>query len=113
MQLVNFSVTKTTDNNVDVSWITSAEVNVSRFEIQASTNGSAYFNVGTVTAKGNSFPTRYSLQDLPANKTGVRFYRLKMVDKDGSFTYSAVKSIKFSDLKSGLVNIFPHPAVIR
>ena len=32
-----------------------------------------------------------------------------MIDKDGSFTYSDVKSIKFSDIKS-LINVFPNPA---
>ena len=39
------------------------------------------------------------------------FYRLKMIDKDGSFTYSMIRNIKFSDLRNGLINIFPNPAV--
>ena len=33
-----------------------------------------------------------------------------MIDKDGSFSYSLVRSLKFSDLRIGLLNIFPNPA---
>jgi hypothetical protein len=110
LQLVNFDVAKTKDNNVEITWITAAEINMAQYEVQASINGSTFFTVGTVTPKGNNFPTSYSIEDLPVNKTGVRFYRLKMVDRDGSFSYSAIKSIKFSDIPPGLVSIFPNPA---
>jgi hypothetical protein len=110
VQLVNFDVTKTSSNNVQITWITAAEVNVSRFEVQASINGSTFFTVATTLAKGNNFPTRYTQQDFRVNNTGVRFYRLKMIDKDGSFSYSPVRSVKFSDLKAGLINIYPNPA---
>ncbi|MEP6595430.1 MAG: ice-binding family protein [Ginsengibacter sp.] len=110
LQLVNFEVAKTTGNNVEVSWITASEINVSGFEVQVSVNGSPFVKIGTVSSKGNSFPTQYSLQDLQTNKTGVRFYRLKMIDRDGSTTYSLVKSLKFADLTVGLIKIFPNPA---
>jgi hypothetical protein len=110
MQLINFDVAKTTDDNVLVSWITTSEVNVAGYEVQVSVSGSPFVKVGFVSAKGNGFPTRYDLPDLQANKTGVRLYRLKMMDKDGSFTYSFVRSLKFSDLRIGLINIFPNPA---
>src|SRR6185295_8753975 len=98
-------------NNAQITWITTAEVNVSRYEIEASVNGSPFVKIGTVSSLESSFPTRYTFQDLQPNKTGVRFYRLKMIDKDGSFSYSFVRNLKFSDLKFGLVNIFPNPAV--
>jgi len=110
LNLIDFEVTKATGDNVQVSWITTSEVNVSRYEVEASVNGSPFVKMGTVAAQGNDFPTRYNFQDLQANKTGVRFYRLKMIDKDDAFTYSFVRSLKFSDLKLGLGNIFPNPA---
>src|SRR5204862_8352770 len=31
-------------------------------------------------------------------------------NKDGSFTYSLVSSVQFSDLRFGVINIFPNPA---
>ena len=109
LQLVSFEVTKTTGNNAQLSWITTAEVNVSRYEVETSVNGGAFVKIGTITSQENGFPTRYTFQDLQPNKSGVRFYRLKMIDKDGSFSYSFVRNLKFSDLKLGLLNIFPNP----
>ena len=109
LYLVDFNVSKTPGNDVMVSWITTSEVNVSRYEVEASLNGTTFYKAGTVSSKGNTYPTRYNFQDVALNKTGTHFYRLKMIDKDGSFTYSEVKSIKFSDIKS-LINVFPNPA---
>ena len=111
LRLVNFDVIKTTGDNVQISWITASEVNVARYEVEASINASVFYKVGTVFSKANSFPSQYSYQDVDINKTGVRFYRLKMIDKDGLFTYSMVKSVKFSELRIGLLTIFPNPGV--
>lgn len=111
LELLSFNVTKTTGNNVEIRWATASEVNVLRYEVEASVNGTAFYKVGSVSSKGNSFLSEYNSQDIQFNKTGVRFYRLKMIDKNGSFIYSPVKSVKFSDLKMGLINIFPNPAI--
>jgi hypothetical protein len=110
LQLLNFEVAKTTGNVVEISWITAAEVNVLKYEVEASINGGPFMKIGTLAPKGNGTPARYNLQDLQANKTGVRLYRLKMIDRDGSVNYSAIRSLKFSEMKFGLVNIFPNPA---
>ena len=111
LKLIKFDIAKKTDNNVEISWITTSEVSVSRYEVEASINASVFYKISTVTSKGNNYPSQYTWQDIQSNKTGTVFYRLKMVDKDGLFTYSNVKSIKFSELKAGLINIFPNPAV--
>lgn len=110
LQLINFNVTKTTDNNAQITWVTASEVDVLRYEVETSVNGIDFYKIETISSKSNTLPNEYSLQDVPVNKTGVRFYRLKMINKDGSFTYSPVKTLKFSDLKIGLINIFPNPA---
>jgi hypothetical protein len=110
LQLVNFDAEKTTGNNVLVSWVTAGESNVLGYEVQVSINGLPFEKIGMVAAKGNNYPTMYTLKDLHSDKSGTRLYRLKMMDKDGSFTYSLVKSLQFSDVRFGLVNIFPNPA---
>ena len=110
LELLSFNVSKTIGDNVNITWVTATEVDVLRYEVEASINGTAFYKVNTISSKGTNYPSQYNIQDIQANKTGVRFYRLKMIDKDGSFTYSEIKSIKFSDLKSGLINIFPNPA---
>ncbi len=110
LKLVSFDAVKTADNNVSISWITGSEINVDHYDIEASVNGTAFYTVGSVASKNNSYATKYTIEDIRFNKTGLRFYRLKMVDKDGVFTYSGVRSIKFSDLANGLINVYPNPA---
>ncbi len=111
IKLTNFDAAKTPANNVQLTWTTASEVNMARYEIEASINANAFYKAGSVASKGNNFPTQYTYQDADMNKTGVRFYRIKTIEKDGSYAYSGVKSVKFSDVKSGVINIFPNPAV--
>jgi len=110
IKLANFDVVKNNAGNAQLTWLTPSDVNMLRYEIESSINASAFNKTGTIVSKGNNFPTQYSFQDVTQNKTGVYFYRLKMIDKDGGFTYSMVKSIQFSEIKTGLINLFPNPA---
>lgn len=77
---------------VRLNWKTSFEENVSRFEIQHSTNGADFSNIGSVTATNNLSGSEYSfLHNTPS--AGRGYYRLKMIDIDGQFEYSNVVSI--------------------
>ena len=111
LKLISFDAVKTTGNNVQLTWQTTSEVNLLRYEIESSSNGVAFYKAGTVAAKGNNYPTQYTFKDVDVNKTGTRFYRLKMANNDASISYSTVKSIKFSETGIGLINISPNPAV--
>ena len=84
---------------------------MSHYEISSSIDGSTFKTKGTVAAKGNNFATQYSFKDVDFNKSGTRYYRLKMVSNDASFSYSTIKTIKFSEIEIGLINISPNPAV--
>lgn len=111
VKLVNFDVAKTIGNHVQLSWVTSTEINMLRYDIESSINGVAFNKAGTVTAKGNNFSTQYTFKDVDGNKTGTRFYRLKMVNNDATFSYSPVKSIRLSETETALIIISPNPAV--
>ena len=100
-----------------LQWTSANEVNVDRFEIERSLNGRDFGMIGKIKA-GLS---KYSFTDnnpfaspLSPNNTvgreglGVRYYRLKMVDKDGQFTYSPVRMLNNSG--SFFVSIYPNPA---
>lgn len=110
LRLMNFDAVKTTADNVQISWTTTSEVNMSRYEVESSVNAIAFKKVGTVISKGNNFSTVYTFKDVDVNKSGVRYYRLKMIDIQGTFSYSSVKSIKFSEVTSGIFNVSPNPA---
>ncbi len=92
---------------VDVTWQTSFEQNLQSFKVEHSIDGSIFTTIGTVAPANDPSGSSYSFKHLtPAE--GKNFYRLKIIEADGSFHYSDIKLVNF-DLQS-LVNIYPDPA---
>ncbi|HKO79030.1 MAG TPA: hypothetical protein VJU78_01485 [Chitinophagaceae bacterium] len=97
------------NSSVVLKWQTASEQISDHFEVERHVNGTFYEKIGEVMAKGESRATvDYSFIDdrpLPGNN----IYRLKMVDRDGKFTYSYVVTINiqktvFIRVRSSLVN---------
>jgi hypothetical protein len=112
--LVNFDARK--DNNTNeqsrslISWRTATEVNSDYFEIQHSlTSGKSWHKVGVVSAKSESTViVDYSYVDNnPSN--GNNLYRLKMVDKDGTFAFSRIVNLNFENIPELIA--YPNPVV--
>ena len=108
VKLAEFKVTgKAT--GVTLSWKTSAELNSSHFDIERSGDSKIWSTQGSVQAAGNiSVDQNYSFTDASPN-SGTNHYRLKIVDIDGKFDYSVIKSVSFS---SSALNVVagPNPA---
>jgi Secretion system C-terminal sorting domain len=84
------------DDNSILSWVTYSEQDASHFEIEKSIDGfaSSKNTVGKVEAAGNSSVKKsYSFAEKN-NNSPVNYYRIKMVDKNGSFVYSNIVSVK-------------------
>lgn len=104
--LISFEATKAAEAN-SIHWTTSAEINVSSFEVERSTDGRIFFTIGNVMPFGNGSSSNYQLNDdKRANR--INYYRLKIIDKDGSVRYSTVKIIDNS--VSYTISAFPNPA---
>lgn len=91
-----------------LNWETTTEINSSHFIVQRFTNNRpAFDSIGIVSAKGNSNSvSKYSLSDkLPVK--GTNYYRLKQVDKDGKFIYSATVAVNFDG--DFTVSCYPNP----
>ncbi|MCS3798633.1 choice-of-anchor Q domain-containing protein [Niastella sp. OAS944] len=86
-----------------LQWETADEVNTSHFILERSTNGNTYASVATIPAGNNV----YSYKDYNSFN-GKIYYRLKMVDKDGQFTYSTI--VTLNNNGTGSVSIYPNPA---
>ncbi len=94
--LVNFSGTLK-GNNVLLDWSTSAEYSSKEFQLERSNDGITYRKLATVAAAGFSTTAKkYTYLDVEA--TEVNYYRLKMVDIDGSNKQSDVVIVKNSAL---------------
>ncbi|MES1222237.1 MAG: T9SS type A sorting domain-containing protein [Bacteroidota bacterium] len=96
VDLVSFTAQRQ-NNNVLLQWSTASEQNSKDFIIQHSTNGNTWANTGSLPAAGNSNDIRnYSyLHTDPV--AGNNYYRILQTDLDGKFSYSKIRTVKFSD----------------
>lgn len=77
---------------IDLSWKTATETNSWYFAVERY-NGTAFDSIGAVTAAGNSTqPLSYSFADYNAS-SGWNYYRLKQVDINGQYDYSAIVAV--------------------
>lgn len=94
--------------DAELKWITQNEINADRFEIQRSYNGVEYNSIGDVQAKGNSSTeTAYDFIDAEI-KPGTNYYRLNMIDRDGSYEYSSIVILKAGKQTESL-SVYPNP----
>ena len=76
-----------------LKWSTTREENSRTFVVEKSANAVLFDSIGTVACKGTLLSTAsYSFTD-PTPFPGANYYRLKLVDRDGKFTYSSVKKV--------------------
>ncbi|MFP5043105.1 T9SS type A sorting domain-containing protein, partial [Parasediminibacterium sp. JCM 36343] len=109
LTLTTFIAQAALNNRTQLTWQTTNETNTCLFEIERSSDGKNYAAIGDVTAKGNGAGSYYYTDNTPLQGTGAAYYRLKMVDKDGSFTYSQVVTISNTSAKAG-ITLVPNPA---
>jgi YHYH protein/Secretion system C-terminal sorting domain len=105
-----FSFTGRIDRSTAIlNWQTNSEINSSHFIIERSTDGQHFETAGNVPAAGNTTaPSNYQFTDQIIS-TGILYYRIKNVDRDGKFSYSAIIRLQLQDLGSAF-NLLPNPA---
>lgn len=108
LKLLEFKAIKK-HSSVELKWQTADEQNSDEFIIERSKDGQEFLSIGQLDAKGNSSTTanHYAFFDNDPVK-GNNYYRLKMMDKDGSFEYSGIEKIYNGDEQ--VVSLFPNPA---
>lgn len=106
LHLLSFTGSVLQNGKNQLQWKTANEDNVNFFEIERGDNGNRYSPLLMQAAVGHG-DNSYSVVD--ANPlSGMNYYRLKMVDKDGRFTYSNIIRLK-NNVKS-VFSMFPNPA---
>jgi hypothetical protein len=106
VNLISFEGFKN-DSKVDLRWSSASEINFEKYVVERSADGRNFTAMGTVP--GTSLPqvNHYKLTDhLPIN--GSNFYRLRMVDIDGTFAFSTVIRIDFTTLQK--LSVYPNPS---
>jgi hypothetical protein len=100
------------NNSTFLQWETINENNSSHFVVERSIDGRNFESIGTVAAAGNTTTAnQYSHIDNDAANlsTVIIYYRLKMVDTDTKYKYSAIVTIYLADIANRIV-ISPNPA---
>jgi len=112
VKFLNFSATKN-NNSAILNWSVENENTLTdRYEIERSSNGVSFEKIVTISAlsngrSGNTYS--YIQQNLSSIKnSGVIYFRIKQIDKDGKFVYTDIKNIRLNT-KGILVGVYPNP----
>ncbi len=89
-------------------WRTASEENSSFYEVQSSEDGTTFQPSIKVQSRNNRLGADYRTEvNLKNTKT---FFRLKMADQNGDFTYSRIISIETDLATDNLPGLHPNPA---
>lgn len=111
--LVSFSGKETGLNQNTLEWITSDEKNFSNFEIQRSADAKFFETIGSIASSQNQSGLLKTYEFVDNNSRGNLYYRLKMIDIDGSFDLSRIISVKNAIEKSIVGSFYPNPSAER
>ena len=112
VRLTTFNAVK---NNQDafVTWtVQNQDANADRFEVERSFNGTDFKYIGMTDANDNGGNLSYNYTDRNITSlkgVGIIYYRLKSVDKNGTFVYSQVRDIRL-EAATFAINLYPNPA---
>lgn len=93
----------------NLSWGTEQESNTGYFVVEHSTDGVIYTPLGTVSAAGfSNNRIAYKFADTKTT-AGQNFYRIKAMDKDGSYRYSNIASVNVKLKGLFVTGVYPSP----
>lgn len=112
--IVEFKGNITSDAIAKLNWSVTNEININHYDLERSTNGSEFSKVAQVNAinaSSSSAISNYNANDNVAGLNGIIYYRLKIVENDGTIKYSNVINFKLSQSTRTVVSLYPNPAV--
>jgi len=107
LTLISFTAVPQNDNTTALYWNTANEINTKHFVIEQSNDGRSFTTVTNTVAKGKA-SNSYAITVADIT-TGIIFFRLKIVDHDGSFVYSPIIKMDKRKNSSG-INVVSNPA---
>jgi hypothetical protein len=105
LTLLSFTGSADADGNM-LKWETAQERNTEAFSLEMSTDGKAFTTIGMIAAQGNGSANYQYRHSVPENQTDF-LYRLRMIDKGGSHTFS--NTIHLVRAQQSAVSFLPNP----
>jgi hypothetical protein len=94
------------DKGIEIEWVAREEYNVLEYQIQRSREGTHFETVGAVPAQEKAiFVKDYNFVDA-SPKTGDNYYRLAVLNMDGTIEYSDIETVRYVNNSSEFL-VFP------
>lgn len=108
IRLLSFSADCEREGTVSIRWETAAETHADHFQIEHSTDMRAWQQIAMVSAR---YPIGGRYEYLHFGKAPRAFYRLRMVDTDGSYTFSSIVEVETARCLSteASLTVYPNP----
>ena len=107
--LQSFTASAITFRYTSIQIATTNETNAAGIEIERSYDGTNFYGVDSLAAKGNVSLNQYSFTDKVNPDATTAYYRLKLINKDGTYQYSAIVTVQLS-VNHDQISIYPNPA---
>ncbi len=103
LKMLEFTATAINESAM-LNWTMSQQANISRYEIEHSTDNSSFVLIGRRPLNKDGI---YNLvHSSPVN--GINYYRIKMIGSDGSVSYSPSRKVNF--VVTASLTVYPNPA---
>lgn len=107
LPLTSISVAANAKNGgIEINWNTNNEVQVQGFEVERASDAISFKTIATEAAM-NNVNNSYSIFDKSIT-TGIWYYRIKIVNTDGSFKYSNIVTVNLNS-KGEQITVYPNP----
>jgi len=106
IELISFSA-KMNKESVNLNWQTAAETNNDFFTIERSANAQDWEQIAQIKGVGNyiDLQTYTAVDKNPIY--GINYYRLKLIDFDGEYSYSSIQKVRMASEKK--IRLYPNP----
>jgi hypothetical protein len=107
VKLLSFNGNKIA-KDANLFWQSASELNTNAYLLERSFDGNSFETIGKVKALNKG--AKYTFTDNGAfEHRNVAYYRLKMVDNDGSFEYSPIIVLQSNTRNTLAANVYPNP----
>jgi SdrD B-like domain/Secretion system C-terminal sorting domain len=102
------------DGIIQLGWSTYSEINMDHFDVERSTDGHSFRQIGRVTTLSGQLNSNanYTYLDITAQR-GINYYRLAMVDNNGNYTYSKTIMVNVDIKGISVMIVYPNPFSTR
>jgi hypothetical protein len=107
--LTEFNAKVNRDDEVDLTWVTEAEINNDFFTIERSKDGINFREVAVVDGAGSSTAEHHYKATDKHPYDGTSYYRLIQTDYDGNETFSEIRQVFIKKNSNVDITVYPNP----